>query len=254
MPCKPMPFLRTIFAFTAALSRRMRWWGMAATLVATWSLVGCSTLRQVESTVQSYSTTTTLPQPSTFRIERLPSQEHDSQFAAIARMTCTALQQVGLRPDDTQAALVVTIHTQASYITPDGPNPYPWAIGDFGRYGSFYGHRHSRITARALLRDDPPRLYRRGIALLIRDTHNQKVVYETSAVHEDIWTQDPEIYGVLAHAALQGFPQAPTGKRIVVLPLHHFKDGMPTNHTPAAPAAPPPLTPAPLANNLARGC
>ena len=47
----------------------------------------------------------------------------------------------------------------------------------------------------------------------------QAVVYETSAVHEDVWVSDPADYGVLFDAALDGFPKPPQGPRQVRLPL-----------------------------------
>jgi len=40
-------------------------------------------------------------------------------------------------------------------------------------------------------------------------------VYETSAVYEDVWTDDPAIYGVLFDQALTGFPRPPAGQRKV---------------------------------------
>lgn len=226
-----------------------------AALMLAWALAGCATFRDVDSTVQSYSTITTLPVPATFRIEPLPSQQQDATFVAIARMTCTALQHVGLQRDDAQATLVITIRTQASYATPGWPHD-PWFIWGSGRYGS----RHGGITARAMLRDAPPSMYRRSLQLLMRDTRTQQVVYETSALHEDVWTQDPEIYGVLAQAALQGFPHPPTGTRHVVLPFGSAKNGIApigaaavVTPAKAAPAPPQPPTP-PLAGHAAAGC
>ena len=53
----------------------------------------------------------------------------------------------------------------------------------------------------------------------MRDANTQAVVYETSAVHEDVWVSDPAVYGVLFDAALDGFPKPPQGPRQVRLPL-----------------------------------
>lgn len=44
---------------------------------------------------------------------------------------------------------------------------------------------------------------------MLRDAATQQIVYETSAVHEDVWTSDPAIFGILFDAALTGFPQPP---------------------------------------------
>ncbi|MEZ5718396.1 MAG: hypothetical protein R3E55_07955 [Burkholderiaceae bacterium] len=46
-----------------------------------------------------------------------------------------------------------------------------------------------------------PTLQRREVSLVLRDSHTQQVVYETSALHEDVWTDDPAIFGVLFDAA-----------------------------------------------------
>ena len=54
---------------------------------------------------------------------------------------------------------------------------------------------------------------------MVRDAATQTVVYETSAVHEDVWVSDPAVFGVLFDAALNGFPKPPPGGRQVRLPL-----------------------------------
>ena len=63
--------------------------------------------------------------------------------------------------------------------------------------------------------DGPPTLYHRRVSLVLRDAASQQVVYETSAVYEDVWTSDPMIYGVLFDQALTGFPQPPANARRV---------------------------------------
>lgn len=65
----------------------------------------------------------------------------------------------------------------------------------------------------------PAPLHRRVVSIVMRDARTQEVVYETSAVHEDVWVSDPAVYGVLFDAALTGFPQPPQGPRQVRIPL-----------------------------------
>ena len=65
----------------------------------------------------------------------------------------------------------------------------------------------------------PAPLHRRVVSIVMRDARTQEVVYETSAVHEDVWVSDPAVYGVLFDAALNGFPQPPQGPRQVRIPL-----------------------------------
>ncbi|MNE83918.1 hypothetical protein D3C80_1807760 [compost metagenome] len=67
----------------------------------------------------------------------------------------------------------------------------------------------------------------------MREQRTQRIVYETSAVHEDVWTNDPAIFGVLFDSALSGFPNPPQGTRQVRTPLPVSGPA-----TPAASAAP----------------
>lgn len=70
--------------------------------------------------------------------------------------------------------------------------------------------------------DRPPTLYERSVSILMRDAQTQHIVYETSATHEEVWSNDALIYGVLFDAALSGFPQPPSTARQVrsTMPLH----------------------------------
>jgi len=63
--------------------------------------------------------------------------------------------------------------------------------------------------------DMPPTLYHREVSIVLRDAATRQVVYESSATYEDVWTEDPLIYGVLFDQALSGFPQPPSGARKV---------------------------------------
>ena len=220
--------------------------GLAAALLA-----GCSTTRIVDGRVQSFSTLNALPSPATYRLERLPSQQTPS-FDPIAQLAEQALARVGLQRDDAAAPrLLVQIGVQADNVPradpwayPHGPygfyGPSPWAIS-----GGFGGGWHSRGWGVGGIwrMDGPTPLHRRAVSLVMRDAQTQAVVYETSAVHEDVWVSDPAVYGVLLDAALQGFPQPPQGPRQVRLPFTP-----PTAGTPApSPALPGVVVPAPAA-------
>ncbi|WCM93887.1 DUF4136 domain-containing protein [Acidovorax sp. NCPPB 2350] len=186
-------------------------------LLAAALLAGCSTTRTVDSAVSSYSTLQALPAPPTYRLERLPSQQAQAaQFAAIEAQAQQSLARVGLQRDDANARLVLQIGASASTTWPAswpyyGPS-YPawgWGLGwgGPGRWG--WGMGGSWMV------DRPPTLYRREVSLVLRDAGTQQIVYETSAVHEDVWTSDPSIFGILFDAALTGFPQPPAGPRQV---------------------------------------
>ncbi len=180
--------------------------GLTAALLA-----GCSTTRVVEGRVQSFSTLAAAPAPATYRIERLPSQQAPS-FYAIATLAEQALARAGLQRDDAAPHLLVQLGVQADTVQRHDPyGPDHWGMG--GWYGRGWGvHGMLRFGA-------PTPLYRRAVSVLMRDARTQAVVYETSAVHEDVWVSDPAVYGVLFDAALNGFPQPPQGPRQVRLPL-----------------------------------
>ncbi|MBF5004070.1 DUF4136 domain-containing protein [Diaphorobacter caeni] len=193
-------------------------------LFAALLLSGCSTTRQVESNVNSYSTLASLPSPPTYRLERLPSQNANAvRFDAIESQAQQALATVGLQRDDRSASLVLQIGAEAGFV----PNPY-WNAYGYGYpgygpspfYGSF-GFGFGRGWGIGLgmgggwMMDRPTPLHHRKVSLILRDARSQKIVYETSAVFEDVWTDDPAIYGVLFRQALAGFPTPPQGTRMV---------------------------------------
>ncbi|MDY0107281.1 MAG: DUF4136 domain-containing protein [Giesbergeria sp.] len=173
-------------------------------------LSGCASVRVVDSQVQSWSTLTAVPAPPTYRLEKLPSQQaSDQAFAPIEALAHQALQRAGLRRDDAGARLVAQVGVRSSSALPDWPHSPPmWG------WGAGWG-RHPGLRAGVMLRETPPTLHRREASLVLRDATTQQVVYETSALHEDVWTDDPALFGVLFDAALSGFPQPPTGVRQV---------------------------------------
>ncbi len=183
--------------------------GAAAALLA-----GCAGPRLVQSDVRSYSALTALPSPPTYRFERLPSQQaHPEAVAALEAEAGRALERVGLRRDDAAARLVAQIGAEGGYAVPcDWPY---WSHDPFyGRFGWGGGWgRHG--FGLGWMMDGPPTLYHRKVSLVLRDAASQQVVYETSATYEDVWTQDPAIYGVLFDQALSGFPQPPSSERRV---------------------------------------
>ena len=85
-----------------------RWLGIAA-LSATALLAGCSTVREVNSTVQSFSALNTIPVPATYRLETLPSQQGQMNFPAIEAQAQHALARVGMTRDDSRPGVVVQI-------------------------------------------------------------------------------------------------------------------------------------------------
>lgn len=217
----------------------MRHIGTLALCTAAVVLAGCAGPRRVESEVSSYSTLTALPSPPTYRIERLPSQQaHAAAYAAIESQAEAALARVGLRRDDAHPRLIALLGAEGGYSTPRywpyyGPDPF---YGRWG-WGLGYGYGGRWGMGGAWMMDAPPTLYHRKVSLMLRDAASGQVVYETSAVYEDVWTRDPAIYGVLFDQALTGFPQPPQGQRTVRTEM------LPATTQPTPAAAPAPATP-----------
>lgn len=218
-------------------------WIPALALVAVALLSGCASVREVQSSVQSFSTLGALPAPPTYRLELLPSQKEAAPgFAAVEFLAQQALSRVGLQRDDTQPSLIVQIGAQARYVRdpawpyydPWGPR-WGWGLG-FGRGGWGMGMGGYGMF------DGPPLEYYRAVSIVMRNVTTQQVVYETSAHRQDVWTDDPAIFGILFDAALTGFPRPPQGSRVVRTIIH------PSPATPAggpAPANAPAPTPEP---------
>lgn len=191
-----------------------------AAAVAALVLAGCSTgPRTVDGRVQSFATPGAVALPATYRLERMPSQQGPG-FEAIASLAEQALARAGLRRDDAAPQLLAQIGVQADTVPRADPwgDPYggfgpgPWALGA-GWYGRGWG------VGGLWGMGAPTPLHRRAVSVVLRSARDQAVVYETSAVHEDVWVSDPGVYGVLFDAALQGFPTPPAGPRQVRLPF-----------------------------------
>lgn len=233
------------------LTTPRRWTAALLLGLATALLAGCSTTRIVDGRVQSFSTLNALPSPATYRLERLPSQQTPS-FDPIAQLAEQALARVGLQRDDAGAPrLLVQIGVQADNVP--RVDPWSYSYGPHGFYGpspwafngGFGGGWHGRGWGVGGIwrMGGPTPLHRRAVSLVMRDAQTQTVVYETSAVHEDVWVSDPAVYGVLLDAALQGFPQPPQGPRQVPLPFTPASAATPAP-SPAQPGVVVPAAPA----------
>lgn len=215
----------------------LRWIGLAA-LTATALLAGCSTVREVNSTVQSFSALNTIPVPATYRLETLPSQQGQVNFAAVEAQAQHALARVGLTRDDSHASLVVQISAMARYARDWASWPYydPYWGPRWG-WGMSYGRGFGWGFGGGMMFNEPPLEYYRAVSIVMRDIKTQQIVYETSAQRQDVWTDDPAIFGILFDAALTGFPKPPQGQRTVRTVIQP-PGAQPASGTPATPAQP----------------
>lgn len=194
-------------------------WIRVSLLCAALALGGCAGQRIVDSDVQSYSHLTALPAPPTYRFERLPSQQPQGQGAqqvsAIEAAAAQALAKVGMRLDGLAAAYRAQIYARTErQISPDWYDPW-WGNGWGPGWGGGLGWGGRGFYGGLSMRFPPPTLYRHEVGLILRDAVSGNVAYETHAVHEGIWNDNPALFGALFDAALTGFPLPPQGPRRV---------------------------------------
>jgi len=179
-------------------------------------LGGCTTVRVVESEVQTFSFLSALPAQPTFRFERLPSQQAQDQLQTeVERMAEVALNQVGLRRDDAQADFSVQLGVRVDRddrvdwndVWWYGPGMRGWRLGHPGHWPGPW----AQTTP----------WYQREVSLALRDTTTGQVVYETHAVEESAWSDTRNLLPTIFSAALTEFPAATPGQRprMVALPL-----------------------------------
>lgn len=196
---------------------------MAAVLV----LSGCATTRVVDTQVQTFSQLPAVPVPASYRFERLPSQQ--SAPADQARLEAAAepaLAKAGLVRDEAAARYSVLIDSSVQSTT---QMVDPWGYGRYGPWGPWgpYGRRwyggvgyHGWGPGWGFQYDMWDRSYvEREVSVIIRELSTQRVVYETRAVHESRWPNDPALLTPMFDAALSGFPQPPAGVRRVNIEL-----------------------------------
>lgn len=186
----------------------MKRWTTVATLCTALLLGGCASVRLVDSDVQSFSQLRGLPAVPTYGFERLPSQQQQGvQQSAIEAQAAQALAKVGLRQDPLAPFYRVQVHARTDRYVPSGWydswGGWGWGAGWGGR--GFFGGLSMHFP--------PPTQYRREVGLVLREAVSGTVVYETHAVHDGIWSDNPAVFAAMFDAALSGFPLPPTGPR-----------------------------------------
>jgi hypothetical protein len=185
-------------------------------------LSGCSAMRLVDSQVASFSRFPAAPiAPVQWSFERLPSQQSLEQVAAARQnqlevFAAAALSKYGFIPKPLATGngdYTVQINARVQRHE-SGP------FDDFSPWGMLPG-RDYVITPTGQMIYMPmwPRhsmpWYVRDIAILIRDTKDNRIVYETQARHEGRWADDEAVLPAMFAAALQDFPAPPPGRRTV---------------------------------------
>jgi hypothetical protein len=203
-------------------------------IAAVVQLTGCASVRLIDSEVTAFSTLAAVPAASSYRFERLPSQQvntqRQDQLEAIAQaaLAKVGLQRVGDAPGSPAARYSVQmgINVQRSDLAVwddwgprfggfVGVGSGPYLVGRGRGHGAVYGNFGFGFPYPYL----PPPSYVRDVSLVLRDTASNQVVYETHAKHESPWADSLNILPAMFDAALQGFPTPPVGTRQVNVEL-----------------------------------
>ena len=223
--------------FAAALTARSAHLFIA--IFAASLLSACSGLRIVDSQVTTFSKLDALPAATTWRFERLPSQQNLSDVLSLrqSKLEALAAQEFAKhgfkpQPENTGAAAKYSVQISARIQRlergPFDSGYEPW--GGYGHgHGFGYGHRpfgglpgrdyvvsaQGRVIYLPVFPQPPLPWYVRELSLIMRDTLDGKVVYETKAQHDGRWADDEAVLPAMFAAAMQGFPKPPAGKRMV---------------------------------------
>ena len=190
-----------------------------AALALLLGLTGCSGMRLIDSEVSAQAAPgadAVLRAGASYRYERLPSQQNDPSLQqTLERAADQALGKVGLRAagQDQQADLGVLLSVQSSaWVRDDEGNLFP--VGQVAprmRIGIGLGTAGSALALSMPI----TYVYRHQLLLLMRDLRSGQIAYETRAWHEGPWPDRELLLQVMLDAALQGFPNPPSGRRLV---------------------------------------
>lgn len=205
------------------------WVRKSAVVVAGVVLAGCASTMRIDSQVQAHAlwsksgSGALSSSTNSYIFERLPSQEASpSNDGMPSQQELEALAQDVLAPFGWQP------HSATASHATDGGTPQwrvqvsayqqtlPRAPWDDPPERLWLRPRAATGTGRAgmafngMLRAELP-YFVRYISIVVRDQAQGQVVYETQAMHDGRWPNSPALWRAMIVAALQGFPQAPSG-------------------------------------------
>jgi hypothetical protein len=174
-----------------------------AALALLLALAGCSGVSIVESVVTAYANWTPAPSAASYRFERLPSQQGALQDQVEA-MVQPQLELAGWRRDEQAPRYLVQLGVRSQR-----EDPLAW----YGPWGPGFRRGPFGWSRPGPLYDAP--LYEREVMLLIRDTSNNQLVYESHAAQDSRWADSEPVWRAMFVAALHEFPNPPPGTRRV---------------------------------------
>ena len=186
-------------------------------------LSGCSTMRVIESQVQTstqWPTGSAAPKQALFRWERLPADVNSVQAGWAEVELEAVLTPLGWTRNDVDAQYSVWVGVRtAEFITDAWGRPVrgPWVNHLHIGIGSGYRPRGMSTNIGwsvggpvypGIRPGFPPAVaYAQEVSIIIRDLKTSQVVYQTKASHDGPWADHPTILRAIMGSALQGFPQ-----------------------------------------------
>jgi Domain of unknown function (DUF4136) len=179
-------------------------------LVAVFLLSGCATGYLLDNTVHSFSRLPALPEQPTYRFERLPLQQSPEQ-AALEEMADPALHRAGLRRDDANPRYSVNVSARLQPMLSPWADPwYRW-----GGWGVGMHHRGFGMGFGGLWGPMESPWHNRVVSVIVRELASGNVVFESHASNEGPWLDNRAVFPAMFQAAMQGFPNPPSGPRRV---------------------------------------
>lgn len=184
---------------------------------------GCALPRRIDSDVQSFTAAVPAVTPALYRFERLPSQD-DATQDQVEALAAQALAKVGLTPAPLvsgaisgtaaaapQARYAVQVSVAVSAIL----SPY---VGRGEGFETMWGPQ-GWGWRRGFGMNLEPAWYRHAVRIVLRDSQSGQTAYETLASFDGPWADSGQLLPVVFDAALQGYPNPPSGPRKVITEL-----------------------------------
>jgi len=213
------------------MPRHFKLWTLLFAILGVAFLSGCSTVRIIESQVQTtaqWLVQSPAPTQAQFRLERLPADANNLQAGWAEVELVSALAPLGWTRNDVDAQYSVWIGVRAAEFITDAwgrPVRGPWinhvyiGVGTgFRPRGVGTGVGWSLMTPvyPGMRPGFPPSVgYVQEVSIIIRDLASSRVVYQTTATHDSPWSDHSNILRAMISASFQGFPNPSVSRRRV---------------------------------------
>ncbi len=185
------------------------WLRRALLVLAAAALTGCALPRMIDSDVQSFVGNAPALSGASYRFERLPSQAHNNDQDQIEGLAQEALERIGLQRNDDAPRYLVQVNVSVDGMrNPHYRPPRPRLV--VGANGVVYEEWPWTM-------DVEVPWYRHRAQVLLRDSSNGQLAYETAAVFDGPWRDTLNLLPPMLEAALKDYPLP--GKRRVVVEL-----------------------------------